>query len=142
MSIFAPFRSQPFGVIDRVVEVRGPFNPSESTELSNRMEVRCASVASSEGLCDLLQGVGKIAAGRWGREGFAVLPVELDGLFNNLAQLGKNLFFVWAVAAAIQEARRASYKAVTFLGPFHDFCVKCAFLHFSASWTAFSTARI
>ena len=66
-------------------------------------------------LCDLLQGVGKIAAGGWRRKGFAVLMVELDGLFNNLAQLGKDLLFVRAVAPAVQQARCATHKALIFL---------------------------
>ena len=93
-------------------------------------------------LCDFLQGIGKIAASSRGRQGLAFLVVEHNGLVEDSAKLGENLLFVQAMATPIQQARRAPYKALIFLRPLRNFGVKCAFIHLSASWTAFSTARI
>ncbi|MCG5531730.1 hypothetical protein LRD18_12880, partial [Halorhodospira halochloris] len=55
----------------------------------------------SDLLCDVLQGVGKIAASRRGRKGHALFLVELDGFVYNGAEFRKNLFLVEAVATPI-----------------------------------------
>jgi hypothetical protein len=93
-------------------------------------------------LCDVLQGVGKIAASGRRRKGFSFLLVELDGFIYDLAKLRKNLLFVRAMATPIEQTWGATHKTLIRLGPLNNLGVKSTFLHFLDSWTAFATARI
>lgn len=53
---------------------------------------------------DVLHLVRKVTSGRGGRERFAVLVIEHDGLFDDFAKLLEHRLFVGAVATAIDEA--------------------------------------
>jgi hypothetical protein len=77
----------------------------------------------------LLQGVGGIAASGGSREGPAVLMIELNGLFDDLAKLGEDFLFILAVTSTVQQPGSTADVALVLLGPLDDLCVERALFH-------------
>lgn len=61
---------------------------------------------ASYDLCNVLHLVGKVATGSRRRERFAVLVVERDGFFDDLAKFRENSLLVCAVTSAVDQSRR------------------------------------
>src|SRR5581483_3682106 len=82
----------------------------------------------------------KIPSGGWSRQGSAFFMVNRDCLFDDLTELVEHFFFIVAMAAPQDQARRAADITLIFIRPFDDFCVLCAVLHFFDSSIASCTA--
>jgi len=90
----------------------------------------------------VLHLVREIAARCLARERLSILMIEGNGILHDLTELLKHGFLVGTMAAAIDQPRGASDKALIFLGSLDDLGVPCAFLHDCDSSIASFTARI
>jgi hypothetical protein len=84
--------------------------------------------------------IGEVVTGCRGRQRLSVLPVEIDGLVNDLTQLGEHLPLVIAVTAAKDQTRGSADIALILLGPLDDLYVSGAVFHSEASSIARRTA--
>lgn len=102
---------------------------SDSTKRSGSSKATNA-LAPKEFLACVLQPVDKVLSRSRRRQWFAVLPIEIYGLFHNLAKLLEDMAFIVTVTASQDKAWRAADIAAVFFGPFDDFRVPCTILHF------------
>jgi hypothetical protein len=78
----------------------------------------------------MLHLVGKVPARRRGWQGPPLATVQIDGVFDDSAQLVEHRFLILTVTASIDQAWRTADVAVILLGPFNDLYVSSAILHF------------
>src|SRR4029079_7619636 len=81
---------------------------------------------------------GSEASGRGRGQRLPVLPVEIDRLLDDLAQLVEDFPLVVTVTAAQDQPRRTPAVAPVLLGRFDNLRGPGAILHASASWTVSS----
>jgi hypothetical protein len=92
-------------------------------------------------LCDVLHLVCEIAPRCWRRQWLTIVVVKRNGFLHHLTQLVEDSFFILAMTATVNQARRASNKAFIFFRPLYNLCVPCTFFHDFDSSTARFTAR-
>lgn len=83
-------------------------------KLSRRPRAQRVGGGWSALLCDVLQAICKVMASSRGWQWRIILPVEVNGLFDDLAQLIEDLAFIVAVAPAEDQPGRTPDVALIF----------------------------
>ncbi|HPF33217.1 MAG TPA: hypothetical protein PK907_09400 [Candidatus Sabulitectum sp.] len=82
-----------------------------------------------------------ILASGFSGKGFAIHPINLDPLFNRLAEFPINLSFIISMDASEHQSGTSADIALILFRPFDDLQISVTRFHSITSRTAFSTER-